>query len=161
MHVIACCRNERIDPLLLVDPCYSKSMFQKAYGNIIYPCKDKSEWEKMFGPPILPPFYQKHVGRPTKVRRRAPGEVPKCSGGKKMSRHDVIMHCKYCGEPDHNRAGCKYLKAGLPPPNQGGVPPADPPVPPSNPPVPPSNPPVYEDLLVDSLIRQVFPFASV
>ena len=36
---------------------------------------------------------------------------------KKMSRHGVIMHCNYCGEPDHNIKGCKYLKAGLPPPN--------------------------------------------
>lgn len=34
-----------------------------------------------------------------------------------MSRHGVIMHCNYCGEPDHNIKGCKYLKAGLPPPN--------------------------------------------
>ena len=27
------------------------------------------------------------------------------------------MHCSYCGEPDHNKSGCKYLKAGLPPPS--------------------------------------------
>jgi hypothetical protein len=48
-----------------------------------YPCKDKSEWEKMNGPTILPPLYQKHVGRPTKNRRKAPGEVDYREGGKK------------------------------------------------------------------------------
>ena len=34
----------------------------------------------------------------------------------------VDIHTKscssYCGDPDHNRKGCKYLKAGLPPPNR-------------------------------------------
>ena len=42
---------------------------------------------------------------------------------KKMSRHGVIMHCNYCGEPDHNIKGCKYLKAGMPPPNVQAPPP--------------------------------------
>ena len=40
-----------------------------------------------------------------------------------MSRHGVIMHCSYCGEPDHNIKGCKYMKAGLPPPNAQAPPP--------------------------------------
>ena len=110
-------RHEDIDPITLVDKCYSVEMHQKAYSHIVYPCKDMSEWERMDGPPILPPLYTKHVGRPTKIRRKAPGEVDARGGGKKMSRHGVIMHCKYCGHPDHNIAGCKFLKAGLPPPN--------------------------------------------
>ncbi|KAM3349207.1 hypothetical protein ACQJBY_022362 [Aegilops geniculata] len=76
-----------------------------------------TEWEKMNGPPVLPPLYTKQVGRPCKSRRKAPGEVICSNGGKKMSRHGVIMHCNYCGEPDHNIKGCKYLKAGVPPPN--------------------------------------------
>ena len=41
----------------------------------------------------------------------------------KMSKHGVIMHCNYCGEPDHNIKGCKYLNAGLPPPNVQAPPP--------------------------------------
>ncbi|KAM3317464.1 hypothetical protein ACQJBY_035254 [Aegilops geniculata] len=92
-------------------------MFKKAYKNIIYPCRDKTEWERMNGPPIKPPLYTKQVGRPCKSRRKAPHEVSCSNGGKKMSRHGVIMHCNYCGEPDHNIKGCKYLKDGLPPPN--------------------------------------------
>ena len=117
VHAIACARHERVDPLSLVNQCYSVNMFKMAYKNIIYPCRDMTEWEKMNGPPLLPPLYTKQVGRPCKSRRKAPGEVICSNGGKKMSRHGVIMHCNYCGEPDHNIKGCKYLKAGVPPPN--------------------------------------------
>lgn len=72
----------------------------------------EDEW-----PPVEPPIYTKQVGRPCKSRIKVPGEVVYSNGGKKISRHGVIMHCNYCGEPDHNIKGCKYLKAGLPPPN--------------------------------------------
>ena len=115
-HAISCMRSCRIDPLTQVDSCYSVEMHKKAYGNIIFPCKDKTEWQKMHGPLILPPLYKKHVGRPTKKRRRAPGEVDAREGGKKLSRHGVIMHCSYCGFPGHNISGCRYFKEGLPPP---------------------------------------------
>jgi hypothetical protein len=115
-HVVAVARKEEFDPVTLVDKCYSIEMHKRAYGNIVYPCKDRSEWEKMNGPPILPPSYKKHVGRPTKNRRKAPGEVDCRGGGKRMSRHGVIMHCSYCGHPDHNRNGCYWYKNDLPPP---------------------------------------------
>jgi hypothetical protein len=49
---------------------------------------------------------------------QAPGEIDARGGGKKMSRHGVIMHCSYCGEAKHNKGGCKWLKAGLTPPNR-------------------------------------------
>ncbi|KAM0845257.1 hypothetical protein ACQ4PT_056501 [Festuca glaucescens] len=39
-------------------------------------------------------------------------------GGKRMSRHGVIMHCSHCGRPDHNRNGCYWFKNGLPAPDQ-------------------------------------------
>jgi hypothetical protein len=42
-HVLSCIRKERIDPLSLVDHCYSVEMHNRAYENIVYPCKDKSE----------------------------------------------------------------------------------------------------------------------
>ena len=117
LHVLAVCRQERIDAHTLVDPCYSVAMFKKAYSNIVYPCKDKTEWQKMNGPRIEPPQYQKHVGRPCKSRRKSAEEIICGNGGKKVSRHGTIIHCTYCQEPDHNRKGCKYLKAGLPPPS--------------------------------------------
>lgn len=118
-HVVACCRDDRIDHLQMVDPCYSKQMLNKTYGNIIYPCKDKTEWEDICGPPIDPPLYKKHVGRPSTTRRQAPREVDHRRGGKKIPRHGVIIHCSYCAEPHNNKNGCKYLKAGLLLPNAG------------------------------------------
>jgi hypothetical protein len=50
------------------------------------------------------------------MQRKAPHEVDARGGGKKMTRHGVIVHCSYCGLPDHNKSGCKWLKAGLAPP---------------------------------------------
>jgi hypothetical protein len=125
-HAISCIRHDDRDPLSYVDSCYSVDMYKKAYGGIVFPCKDKTEWEKMNGPLILPPAYQRHVGRPTRCRRKAPHEVDARGGGKKLSRHGVIMHCSYCGEPGHNMSGCKYLKAGVDPPMppQSRAPPA-------------------------------------
>jgi hypothetical protein len=163
-HVISCLRHDGTDPLSLVDNCYSLEMHKKAYDNIVIPCRDRTEWEKMNGPPIFPPVFTKHVGRPTKSRRKAPGEVDARGGGKKMSRHGVIMHCKYCGFPDHNRAGCKWLKAGLPPPTtaeEANNPPTD--IAMAEEPVITQEtvpPPSQENLLVDTLQQQVIFFSD-
>ncbi|KAM0917767.1 hypothetical protein ACQ4PT_009211 [Festuca glaucescens] len=116
-HACAALRGEDIDPLTVVDNCYSVEMFKRAYGNIIMPCRDKTEWKKLNETVIHPPHYLKKVGRPTKRRRKAPYEVDHASGGRKLTRHGTIIHCGYCHEPDHNKKGCKYLKAGMPPPN--------------------------------------------
>jgi hypothetical protein len=162
-HVLSSIRDERTDPLSLVDRCYSVEMHNRAYGNIVFPCQDKSQWECMNGPVILPPLYKKHVGRPTKNRRKAPGEVDNRGGGKKMCRRGVIMHCSYCGLPDHNRSGCYWFKHGLTPPapEEANVPPTEPS---SQQPV---MPPVtsqqstnmerrtYQETLVDTMAQQV------
>lgn len=136
-------------------------MHDKAYGNIVYPCRDKTEWERMNGPVVLAPLFKKHVGRPTKSRRKAPHEVD-ARGGKKMTRHGVIMHCSYCGLPDHKKSGCKWLKSGLPPPNAQdlNVPPpqTEPTVTQEQNPVlnnPNAQNPIAEDLVVDTLIHEV------
>jgi hypothetical protein len=77
----------------------------------------------MNGPAVLPPEYKKHVGRPTRCRRKAPYEVVTRGGGRSMSRHGTIIHCSYCSEPGHNCGGCKWKKAGLPAPNSTSMPP--------------------------------------
>jgi hypothetical protein len=90
---------------------------RKPMGTLFTHAKTRQNGKKMNGTKILPPMYKKHVGRPTKSRRKGPYEVNARGGGKIMSRHGVIMHCSYCGFPDHNRAGCTWFKQGLPPPN--------------------------------------------
>jgi hypothetical protein len=92
-------------------------MFKTAYGNFVMPCRDKTEWQKLNGTPIHPPFYVKKVGRPTKSRRKQPYEVAARGGGRKITRHGVIIHCGHYGEAGDNRKGCIIWKAGLPPPN--------------------------------------------
>ena len=52
-------------------------------------------WERVNGPQVLPPVYEKKVGRPPKSRRKQPHEV-QGGHGPKMSKHSVIIKCGYC-----------------------------------------------------------------
>jgi len=85
--------------------------FKNVYGFNIWPCKDKSEWEKINGPEVKPPVYEKKVGRPPKSRRKQPQEV-QGKNGPRLSRHGVVIHCKYCLDANHNSGGCKLKKMG-------------------------------------------------
>ena len=66
----------------------------------------------MNGTEIKPPYYVKKVGRPTKSRRKAPYETDHRSGGRKFTKHGVIIHCSYFGEPGHNKKGANGSKLG-------------------------------------------------
>lgn len=101
----------------MVHTCYSSTMFLVAYGPKIIPYSDKDSWEKVSGPQVLPPKYEKRVGRPTKNRRKIPIEIETASGTK-LSKHGVSMTCSYCGIPGHNKSGCKLRKDGQMPPQQ-------------------------------------------
>jgi hypothetical protein len=120
-HVIACLRHENILPEDRVHGCYSIAQYREAYRHIIYPCRDRSEWPKMNGRAVLPPKYDKKVGRPPKNRRKQPKEIEGPNGEKKMSRHGRIMHCSHCGGNNHNRAGCYYYKNGIDPKMKEGT----------------------------------------
>jgi len=71
-------------------------------------------WEKVNGPQVVPPVYEKKVGRPRKSRRKQPYEV-KGTHGTKMSRHGVIIRCGYCKGENHNAKGCSLKQKGLRP----------------------------------------------
>jgi hypothetical protein len=71
-----------------------------------------SEWHHVDGPQILPPVYEKKRGRQPKSRRKQPHEVPS-KNGPKLSKHGVVIHCKHCGEANHNAAGCKLKRMGF------------------------------------------------
>ena len=113
-HAISCLRHERISAESVLHPCYSVESFNRAYGNNIWPCKDMSTWEKVNGPPILPPIYEKKVGRPPKSRRKQPYEI-QGENGPKMSKHGVIITCSYCKGEHHNAGGYMLKKMGLRP----------------------------------------------
>ncbi|CAN6220049.1 unnamed protein product [Urochloa humidicola] len=113
-HAVTCLRHERISPLSVVHDCYSTKSYLLAYGPKIWPCNDQSMWQKVDGLEILPPVYEKKVGRPPKNRRKQPHEV-QGNGGTRMSRHGTLITCGYCGDSCHNRAGCNTRKAGIRP----------------------------------------------
>ena len=111
-HAISCLRSERIPPESVLAACYSVNAFKNAYGSNIRPCTDKTEWEKVNGPEVLPPVYEKKIGRPPKSRRKQPQEVQR-KNGPTLSRHGVVIHCKYCSDAGHNSTDCKYKKMGF------------------------------------------------
>ncbi|CAN6361008.1 unnamed protein product [Urochloa humidicola] len=113
-HAISCLRHERISPESVVHDCYSTKSFLLAYGPKIWPCNDQSMWQNVQGLTVLPPVYEKKVGRPPKNRRKQPHEV-EGKDGTKMSRHGTIITCSYCGQTGHNRGGCSLRKAGMQP----------------------------------------------
>ncbi|CAL5070460.1 unnamed protein product [Urochloa decumbens] len=61
---------------------------------------------------VLPPLYEKRVGRPPKARKKQAHEV-QGSNGPRLTRHGVTMHCKHCKGAGHNSAGCSLKKMGF------------------------------------------------
>lgn len=113
-HAITCLRHERIPAESMVHDCYSVQTFAKAYEANIFPCRDKRSWEHVTGPQVLPPKYEKKVGRPTRCRRKQPYEV-EGENGPKLSKHGVIITCSYCKRENHNAKGCFLKKMGIRP----------------------------------------------
>ena len=109
-HVLACLRHERIKADLMVASCYKLSTYVEAYKGSIYPVGDKTEWIRTNGPDILPPYYEKKVGRPKRSRRKNPEEL---ADGTRLSKHGVKMHCGYCRDPNHTRRNCLKYKADV------------------------------------------------
>ncbi|CAN6218996.1 unnamed protein product [Urochloa humidicola] len=113
-HAISCLRHERIPQESVLSHCYTVAAFMEAYEHNIWPCNDESKWTHVDGPEILPPKYEKRVGRPPKARKKAPYEV-QCPKGSRLSKHGVTIHCSHCSLSRHNIATCERKKAELPP----------------------------------------------
>jgi hypothetical protein len=113
-HAISCLRHERIPPENMVHACYSLEAFNKAYEGNIMPCRDKSTWLHVDGPIVRPPIYEKKVGRPPRCRRKQPCEI-QGTNGPKLSKHGVIIRCRYCKQDNHNSKGCSLEKMGIRP----------------------------------------------
>ena len=109
-HVLSCLKHERIKPDLMVASCYKVHIYVEAYMCNIYPVRDKTKWIRTNGPDILPPYYDKKIGRPKKSRRKNPKEL---ADGTKLSKHGVKIHCGYCRDPNHTRRNCAKFKADV------------------------------------------------
>ena len=111
-HAVSYLRHERITPESVLQSCYSLEAYNNAYAHSIWPCKDKSQWEKVDAPQVLPPVYEKRVGRPPKARKKQAHEVPG-KNGPRLTRHGVTIHCKHCSEAGHNSVGCSLKRRGF------------------------------------------------
>jgi hypothetical protein len=69
-HVIACCRNDNINPENLVHSCYTVDTYMKAYAFNLAPLRGRIFWEKTNGVTIHPPLFTKVMGRPKKNRKK-------------------------------------------------------------------------------------------
>lgn len=72
----------------------------------------KSEWACVNGPEVLPPVYEKKIGRAPKHRKKQPQKI-QGKYGPKLSKHGVTIHCKHCSEAYHNSGGCSLKKMGF------------------------------------------------
>lgn len=59
-------------------------------------------------------MYVKKVGRSPKARKKQPYEV-QGRNGPRLSKHGMVMTCRYCGVTGYNRAGCSLTKSRLRP----------------------------------------------
>jgi hypothetical protein len=84
-------------------------MYKKAYENIVYACKDKivdqNGWDKNPTSKI-----QEACWEANKMQEKSSWGSRCKRWCENMSIHGVIMHFSYCGEPSHNRGGCKWRK---------------------------------------------------
>ncbi|ONI28841.1 hypothetical protein PRUPE_1G164400 [Prunus persica] len=86
--------------------------FLKAYENIIQPVNGMNLWERTDFPEILPPMYNRQLGRPPKVRRKEAGEKETKTDGR--SSEDT----KTLSNMGHNSVTCHRHK----PPNERNQP---------------------------------------
>ncbi|XP_020158364.1 uncharacterized protein [Aegilops tauschii subsp. strangulata] len=101
--------NKNIEDFIA--PCYFVEVFNKIYEHCLQPVESEEMWPVSPNPRPVPPEYvrlpgkEKKKGRPkNNDRRREETKQPK---GKKMSKHGTIIKCSLCGNPGHNKSGCK------------------------------------------------------
>jgi hypothetical protein len=88
-----------------IAPCYSIDVFKKIYEHCLQPVEGEEMWPISEKPRPQAPGYVRMPGRPKKNnRRREEQEKPKT---KKMSKHGIVIVCSLCGNPGHNKSGCK------------------------------------------------------
>ncbi|KAL2898953.1 EF-hand calcium-binding domain-containing protein 5, partial [Bienertia sinuspersici] len=87
----------------LVQDCYHKSIYLKAYSGAIPPLSGERHWPRV-QLPLDPPPIKIGPGRTRKNRIKDPFENPKKSG--KLSKHGIEMTCTICKRKGHNKRRC-------------------------------------------------------
>ncbi|XP_075481378.1 uncharacterized protein LOC142522108 [Primulina tabacum] len=110
------CKQE--NPEDYVHRFYSVLKYKQCYSRSIMPINGPALWPECQFTPPLPPIYKEKVGRPAKLRRRQPDEVP-ASRQSKLKGVKRNNKCRTCGGFGHNQMSCNITKAsGLDKPTQ-------------------------------------------
>ncbi|XP_073269882.1 uncharacterized protein [Primulina huaijiensis] len=110
------CKQE--NPEAYVHRFYSVLKYKQCYSRFIMPINGPALWPECQLTPPLPPIYKEKVGRPAKLRRRQPDEVP-ASRQSKLKGVKRNNKCRTCGGFGHNQKSCNITKAsGLEKPTQ-------------------------------------------
>ncbi|XP_074303589.1 uncharacterized protein LOC141638038 [Silene latifolia] len=89
------------DPNKYVSEWYSVRKYKEAYSLCINPIPDSEQWPSFDDIPTLePPMFKRSIGRPSRNRRREPGEQRK-------GKRSTTVKCKKCNCFGHNTRTCK------------------------------------------------------
>ncbi|GJV68193.1 pentatricopeptide repeat-containing protein [Tanacetum coccineum] len=117
VHAVACIfkLNKLVEPY--VPSCFNTETFGLAYNQFMKPVEGITFWPDCSNlSRILGPIPKKMPGRPKKKRIRASHENKSST---KISRAGIPMTCQNCGEPGHNKKGCKNPTIPKPPKEKG------------------------------------------
>jgi hypothetical protein len=77
-------------------------MYKKAYAPIIYPVPSEKQWIRTHHSFLEPPRLRVTLGRPRKVRTRAPDELRDPKNPRRMRKFGLRGKCGYCKMLGHN-----------------------------------------------------------
>ncbi|XP_074298760.1 uncharacterized protein LOC141629688 [Silene latifolia] len=100
-HAIREILEAKRNPKDYVSDWFSVKRYKETYGLSIHPIADKAHWPVFYVPYLEPPTLSRSIGRPSRNRRREPGEE------QKKGKRSVIVKCTKCGCFGHNKKTCK------------------------------------------------------
>ncbi|KAH9620048.1 hypothetical protein KSS87_016890 [Heliosperma pusillum] len=99
-HAIRAILDAGREPADFVSEWFSVKRYKEAYGLNIHPISDSAQWPTFNVPSLEPPVLRRAIGRPSRNRRREPGEQRK-------GKRSIVIRCKKCGCMGHNSKTCK------------------------------------------------------
>jgi hypothetical protein len=89
-----------------VDHYYSIEIYKKVYAPFIYPVPSEEQWIRTHYSVLEPPRLRVTLGRPRKVRTRAPDESKGPKNLHRMRKFGLRGTCGYCKMLGHNSRTC-------------------------------------------------------
>ncbi|XP_038707212.1 uncharacterized protein LOC120002516 [Tripterygium wilfordii] len=103
-HAIAALRYIGHPIVEYVSHYYTKETYLRGYSHFVHPLNGMNMYPNTHAEAVLPPPPRKKMGRPQVKRRREAGESQDPS---RLRRAYPVIKCGKCGQPGHNRRGCR------------------------------------------------------